>query len=129
VFFIMFVSCSAGLRSVDGRLVSMARILGAPPLTMIRTIYWPSILPFVLTGTKLSLPRAIGATIVAEFLISDRGLGYMIENARQQADSTGVFAGIVAVTLLVLVIDIGLQKACAGALSWQPIDRDTALSA
>ncbi|HEX2888021.1 ABC transporter permease [Vineibacter terrae] len=124
VFYIIFIAVFAGLRAVDGRLITMARVMGAAPLQIVRKVYWPGIQPYLFAGLKLALPRALGATIVGEFLVGDRGLGFYIENARQQADTVGVFTGIVIVTVVVLGTDMLLERLQARSLAWRPIDRD-----
>lgn len=124
VFYIIFVASFAGLRAVDRRLVAMARIVGARDWAVMREIHGHAMQPYLFTGFKIALPRALSATIVGEFLVADRGLGFYIENARQQADTTGVFAGVVVVTVLVLGLDRVLQRIEARALRWRPFDRD-----
>lgn len=122
VFYIVFIATMSGLRAIDGRLVSMARIMGASNGRIVRDIYWKSIQPFLFAGFRVALPRAIGATIVGEFLVAHRGLGFYIENSRQQADVVGVFVGIVVVTALVLGLDAILERIYRRVLAWRPID-------
>jgi len=124
VFYIIFVASFAGIRAVDRRLVAMARIVGARDWAIMREIHGHAMQPYLFTGLKIALPRALSATIVGEFLVADRGLGFYIENARQQADTVGVFAGVVVVTILVLGLDKLLQRIEARALRWRPVDRD-----
>lgn len=122
VFYIVYIATMSGLRAIDGRLISMARILGAGKTQIASEISWKSIQPFLFAGFRVAVPRAIGATIVGEFLVANRGIGSYIENARQQADVVGVFAGIVIVTVLVLGIDIILERVYARALKWRMVD-------
>ena len=63
--------------------------------------------------------RAISAAIVGEFLVADRGLGYYIEQSRQTVDPVGVFAGIVLVTVLVMLCDIVLGWLQRRSFRWQ----------
>ena len=88
---------------------------------------WISLLPFFFTGLKIALPRAVSATIVGEFLVATEGVGLYIEHARQVADTTGVFAGIVIAVALVLVINAVVNALERHALTWRPIDRDMEL--
>ena len=122
VFYIVYIATMSGLRAIDGRLISMARILGASQTRITTEIYWRSVQPFLFAGFRVAVPRAIGATIVGEFLVANRGIGSFIEHARQQADVVGVFAGIVVVAILVLGIDIMLEYLYARALKWRPVD-------
>jgi NitT/TauT family transport system permease protein len=127
VFYIIFITTFAGIRGVDQRLIRMARILGASEKVIAREIIWTSLLPFFFTGLKIAFPRAVSATIVGEFLVSTEGVGRYIEHARQTADTTGVFAGIVIAIALVLVINAIVNRVERWALSWRPIEREMEL--
>jgi NitT/TauT family transport system permease protein len=119
VFFMIFITTLSGLRALDRRLVDMGRILGASDWQVVTLIQRHAMLPFLFAGLKLSVPRAISATIVSEFLVADSGLGFYIEQGRQTADTVGVFAGIVLVTLLVLCSDLLLSAWQRSQMHWQ----------
>lgn len=124
VFYIPFVNVFAGIRGVDQRLVRMARIVGASETRISREVYWNSLLPFLFTSLKVSLPRAVSACIVGEFLVSTEGVGHYIEHARELSDTVGVFAGIVVATALVLAVNGMVEYLERRALAWRPTDRD-----
>jgi NitT/TauT family transport system permease protein len=127
VFYIVFITTFAGIRGVDRRLVSMARVIGASERRIAREIIWTSLLPFFFTGLKIAFPRAVSATIVGEFLVSTQGVGRYIEGARQVSDTTGVFAGVVIALALVLVINAILNAIERWALRWRPVEREMEL--
>jgi NitT/TauT family transport system permease protein len=124
VFYIVFITVFAGVRGVDQRLVSMARVAGASERAIARKVIWVSLLPFFFTGLKVALPRAVSAAIVGEFLVATEGIGFSIERARQLSDTTGVFAGIVVAVALVLLINAIVNALERRALKWRPTDRD-----
>jgi len=123
VFYIPFVNVFTGIRGVDQRLVRMARIVGASETRISREVYWNSLLPFFFTSLKISLPRAVSACIIGEFLVSTEGVGHYIEHARELSDTVGVFAGIIVATALVLVINGMVEYLERRALAWRPTDR------
>ena len=127
VFYIVFITVSAGVRNVDSRLIAMARVIGASERTIARKVIWISLLPFFFTGLKVALPRAVSAAIVGEFLVATEGIGFAIERARQLSDTTGVFAGIVVAVALVLMINAVVNALERHALRWRPTDRDMQL--
>jgi sulfonate transport system permease protein len=127
VFYIIFITTFAGIRAVDRRLIDMARIVGAGETTIAREIIWKSLLPFFFTGLKVALPRAVSATIVGEFLVATEGVGHYIEYSRQTSDTTGVFAGIVVATALVLAINAVVNILERRVLGWRPVERDMKL--
>src|SRR5207253_5142453 len=76
VFFFLFFNTLAGVRAMDPKLTAAVRVLGGREWTVTREIAWYTALPYVFAGLKISLPRAIGAAVVGEFIAADRGLGY-----------------------------------------------------
>jgi NitT/TauT family transport system permease protein len=124
VFYVIFIAVFAGIRSVDRRLVNMARVVGASEAAISREIIWNSLTPFFFAALKIALPRAVSAAIIGEFLVGNEGLGYLIESSRQNFDTTGVFAGIVAATALVLVVNAVLTALDRRINAWRPSDRD-----
>jgi sulfonate transport system permease protein len=123
VFYPIFIAVFAGIRNVDRRLISMARIVGASEAAISREVIWNSLLPFFFAALKIALPRAISAAIIGEFLVGDEGLGYMIEYSRQNLDTTGVFTGVVVATALVLVINAALARIDRRLNAWRPVER------
>jgi NitT/TauT family transport system permease protein len=127
VFYIIFITTTAGIRAVDQRLINMARVAGAGEAVIAREIMWKSLLPFFFTGLKVALPRAVSATIVGEFLVATEGIGHYIEYSRQISDTVGVFAGIVIAMALVLAINAVVNAVERRALAWRPVEREMEL--
>jgi len=127
VFYPIFIAVFAGIRNVDRRLINMARVAGASEAAISREVIWNSLIPFFFAALKIALPRAVSATIIGEFLVGDAGLGFMIENSRQNFDTTGVFVGIVIATALVLVINAVLTLIDRRVNAWRPTERDMQL--
>ncbi len=119
VFFMVFITTLSGLRALDRRMVDMGRVLGATDWQLTMHIRRHAMRPFLFAGLKLAVPRAISATIVSEFLVSENGLGYYIEHGRQTADTVGVFAGIALVVMLVAASDLILSAWERRASRWQ----------
>jgi NitT/TauT family transport system permease protein len=122
VFFLILFSTAAGVRGTDVRLVAMARVVGASEQAVARHVVWPGTVPYIFAGLKISLSYAIGAAVVGEMISSNRGLGYLIQAASQDFDTTTVFAGLLALTLLIVVVNEAVQVAERWMLRWRPID-------
>ena len=121
VFFLLFFSTRAGIRSADPRLIAMARVFGTRALMLAREVLLPAALPFVLASLKVAAPRAISAAVVGEFIAADRGLGWYIHDAMLQADTVGIFAGVVVVTLLVVAVNALLERLQRRTLGWREL--------
>jgi NitT/TauT family transport system permease protein len=119
-FFIVYFATLTGVRSLDVRLVDMARILGASEQQIARHVVWPGAVPHVFAGFRVALPYAIGGAVVAEMISSNRGLGYFIQIGAMNFDTTQIFVAVVMVTLIVLVTAAILSRCEAFLLRWRP---------
>lgn len=77
-FFPMLVNAFRGLRSADGEVKELLYTLSASPLQTLFIVRLPAAVPFLLNALKLSACTCVVASIVAEWLASDRGLGFLI---------------------------------------------------
>jgi NitT/TauT family transport system permease protein len=118
VFYPVFIGVIAGMRHVDPELVHMVHVLGAGSFTAARLVVWYSMLPFFFAALKIAVPRGVSAAITGELLVGEEGIGYLIESARQNADTVGVFAGLTVATTMVMAATVivgRIQSAVAGA--------------
>ena len=93
---------------------------------MARHVVWPGAVPYIFAGLKISLSYSIGAAVVGELISSNRGLGYLIQAAANDFDSTTVFAGLIALTILVVAVSELVTVAERRLLSWRPADGEPA---
>ena len=105
VFFIVFMNTVAGVRSVDRGLIDVARVFGAGRLTLIRKVLIPAAAPSIMAAIRVTFSRAMVGAILAEFIASTAGLGYMIVRAARQFDIATVFAGVVVIAALVMLVN------------------------
>ncbi|MDF2935696.1 MAG: transporter permease [Paenibacillaceae bacterium] len=94
-FFPLYVNTFLGIRSVDARLMEVARVLEYDTRSRIVKLVVPSALPNVLLGIRLSLGAAWLGLVVAEMMGSSAGVGYLIMDARYFSITSLVFAGII----------------------------------
>lgn len=119
-FFLSFFNTFTGVRQVDSKYVSIARVAGASRLDVMRKVILPSASPWIIAGLRISIPYAIVAAIVGEFIASTQGLGYRIVLSSQQFNTTGTLGGVIVVMLVVMVANLLLDKAEGYLLRWQP---------
>lgn len=121
VFFLIFFSTLAGIRSADPRLLALSRVFGAGRWLIAREVLLPTAVPFVLASLKVAAPRAISAAVVGEFVAAQSGLGHYIHESMNQADSVGVFAGVIVVTIVVVLVNVLLEKLQRRLLGWRDL--------
>ena len=103
-FFPIVVSSVAGFKSVDPDVMDFARSTGASPTRMFFKIRLPQALPEIFTGLKIGAALSATAAVVAEFVASDRGLGYLLQQYNGQLETPMVFAIIVLLSLIGLAV-------------------------
>jgi ABC-type nitrate/sulfonate/bicarbonate transport system permease component len=96
----------AGVQAVEKELIWSARNLGARERELMWQVLLPAASPQILTGLQVALPIALIVAVVAEMMMGGYGMGGAMIQASRMADSRGVFAGIVEVS----VVGWGLVK-------------------
>jgi NitT/TauT family transport system permease protein len=119
VFFIVYFNVEAGLRNVQGVLIDRARLMGAGGFGLMREIYFPASLVWLLSSLKVSVGFAFLGAIVAEYLGATAGIGSLIAVAQSQNDPNGVMAGLLVVFLSVVPLDRLLAKIERRADAWR----------
>ena len=104
VFFVMFFSTYQGVRDADRVLIDNVRMLGASERQLVRHVLIPSALTWIFSSLQTSLGFAMVGAVVGEYLGSTRGLGYVISQAEGTFDTTGVFAGMTVLGIVVLMV-------------------------
>jgi len=120
VFFVVLFNTIAGLRSVDPDLINMARVVGSNRMQVITKIKVPSAFPFVMTGIRVGLPNALIGAIVAEFISSNVGVGYLIVRASMLFDTARLFAGVIVLAAIVYALNEILVRVERHVLRWRP---------
>ncbi len=120
VFFIVFYNTFQGVREADQRVIDKARMLGASDWQVIRYVQFPSAVTWILSSLHTSVGFALAGVVVGEYLGSTKGIGYLVSFAEGNFDSTGVFAGMTVLAVLVMVIEVSILPVERRLLRWQP---------
>jgi NitT/TauT family transport system permease protein len=124
VFFIVFFNTYNGVREVDPVLLNNARMLGASERHLMRHVLVPSALTWIFSSLHTSIGFAMIAVVVGEYLGSSRGVGYLIAQAEGVFDTTGVFAGMVVLSAVVLVVGASVNRLERRLMRWKQPQRD-----
>jgi NitT/TauT family transport system permease protein len=128
-FFPIVVSSIAGFKSADRDVMDFARTTGAGRLRMFMKISLPQALPHIFTGLKVGAALAATAAVVAEFVASDKGLGYLLLQYNGQLDTPMVFATIVILSLIGLAVYYAVEIVERLAVPWHVSQQATARDA
>jgi NitT/TauT family transport system permease protein len=103
-FFPIVISTTAGLNAVDPALLRLCRSLTATQWQTFIQVRLPASLPFIFNGMKISMTFALIGVIVAEFITSQSGLGYIILFAGSQLNTPIVMAAIIILCIVGLLL-------------------------
>ena len=119
VFFITFFNTYQGVRSADRVILDNVRMLGATERQLVRHVLVPSALTWIFSSLQTSLGFAMVGAVVGEYLGATRGLGYVIAQAEGTFDTTGVFAGMTVLALVVVAVSAAVSRAERWLLRWR----------
>jgi NitT/TauT family transport system permease protein len=103
-FFPVVVATIAGLKAVEPEMLDMVRSMGAGSVQAMLKVQIPTALPQVFSGLKIAITSAVVGAIVAEFVGSDTGLGYLLLTSTATLDGSLVWSAL----LILVVIGIAL---------------------
>ena len=120
VFFLTFFNTYAGVKGVDIELKNVLRIMGASERQILFKVTIPATVPWIATGLKISVPYAIVAAVVGEFIAASKGLGYLINYNTSLFSTTGALGGILILALVVVLCNEAISRTEAHFLRWRP---------
>lgn len=110
VVFVVFYNVYQGVQEIDRDLLDVAKSLRANRLQTLRWIVVPSLVPWLITGLRLSIGIALIGAVIAELIAASKGLGYYIKYSSNLLDVTGVFAGLVVITVVAITLEQLLKR-------------------
>ncbi|WP_179963639.1 ABC transporter permease [Mycobacterium marseillense] len=105
VVFPLYLNTFSAIRQVDPTMVETAQVLGFSFAQRVTRILVPSTAPQVLVGVRQSLAIAWLTLIVAEQINADKGIGFLINNARDFLRIDIIIFGLTIYALLGIVTD------------------------
>ncbi|MGQ0663035.1 MAG: ABC transporter permease [Pseudomonadota bacterium] len=114
----ILVTISVGARSVERAHLDVARSFGARGLALTIKVVVPAVVPFVFTGLRIGLVRAIHAMIIAELFLAAVNLGSLMKQAALRFDTGALLAVVVVLAVFGLIVQEGLRAIEARLLPW-----------
>jgi NitT/TauT family transport system permease protein len=99
-FFPIVINTHSGVRDISHGLVEVALAEGASERQIFTKIVLPAALPFIMTGIRLAMGRAVVAMVVAEMLATIGGLGASIQRYTVAFATDKLFVVIIALALM-----------------------------
>src|SRR6266576_6309214 len=92
--FPLLINTRDGVKTTPVSLLSAARSFGASEWQIFKSVVLPSTVPFILTGLRLAVGRALIGVFVGELYAATAGIGFMITVAGATFQTDKVFVGV-----------------------------------
>lgn len=102
-FFPILVSSATGFKALDVKLLYLMRSMGASRTQIVTKLRIPEALPQIFGGLEVGIVLSTTAALVAEFIGSNSGLGYLLLQSQGQLETPLVFAIIVIISAMGVV--------------------------
>ena len=92
--FPILINTRDGVKTTPYNLLNAARSFGASEWQIFKSVVLPSTVPFILTGLRLGVGRALIGVMVGELYAATAGIGFMITVAGATFQTDKVFVGV-----------------------------------
>jgi ABC-type nitrate/sulfonate/bicarbonate transport system permease component len=123
--FYVAINTLAGVEASEAKFVTVARSFSASRLQILRSVTLPGSVPYIITGLRQGASRAIVAVIVAEFVSSTQGIGFMIAVSSQFLETANVMLGIVLLAVFGVAVNEVLTRIDRRFDAWRPARNST----
>jgi ABC-type nitrate/sulfonate/bicarbonate transport system permease component len=97
--FSILINTRDGVKTTPVNLLNAARSFGASEWMVFKTVVIPPTVPFMLTGLRLAVGRALVGVLVGELYAATAGIGFMITVAGATFQTDKVFVGVLIFAL------------------------------
>ena len=107
------------VRAVPEELVQTALTLGATRWQAVRTVLVPAALPDIFDSFRVMNAISWTYVILAEFVNTTQGLGYLIDLAGKHLKTAEVFSGILVIGVIGLSTDAAIRVVNRRLFAWR----------
>ncbi|MGL5115305.1 MAG: ABC transporter permease [Beijerinckiaceae bacterium] len=104
------INAYRGARFVEPRLIEAARMLGTGNFRTIVEVLLPAAVPSIIAGLRVSAGLGWQSLVGAELIVAAAGVGFMMVQAQGSVQTTTVMAGMLAIGLVGMLIDVLLRQ-------------------
>src|SRR5436305_1172030 len=108
------ISAYRGARFVDSKYIEAAQMLGTSSLRTIVEVLLPASFPSIVAGLRVGAGLGWQSLVGAELIVASAGVGYMMVQGQSNISTPTVMAGMLAIGLVGLLIDVALRQMEAG---------------
>jgi NitT/TauT family transport system permease protein len=121
--FPILVNTYGGVRNVSRGIVEIALVEGASEAQVFSKTIVPASLPFLMTGIRLAVGRAVVGMVVAEMFTAINGLGGSILNYSNAFATDKMFVAIILLVLLGVLLTQAVRQLERRFAGWKETER------
>jgi len=99
-FLPILITTTRGLMEVEPELLDLVKSLKGSRWQIFTKIQLPGSLPYIFSGMKVAVVLAVAGAIVGEFIGSEEGLGYLMQQVQVDLDTPAMFMAVLLITLI-----------------------------
>ena len=104
------INAYRGARGVDIRFLEAAAMLGVGHLRTITEVLFPAAVPSIIAGLRIAAGLGWMSLVGAELIVASSGMGYLIVKGQSAIATDIVMAGMLAIGMVGVVIDLALRR-------------------
>ena len=118
--FPLLINTRDGVKTTPANLLTAARSFGASEWQIFKSVVLPSTVPFILTGLRLAVGRALIGVMVGELYAATAGIGFMITVAGATFQTDKVFVGVLIFAICGMLLTDVIDRYEARFDKWRP---------
>jgi NitT/TauT family transport system permease protein len=118
VFFVAFFNAYEGGTTISPALINNASLLGASRWQLLRSLRGPYVLAWTFASLPLAITFSVITVVTCELLTGYPGMGFLLESATSNSDSTLTFATTIILSVVGLAIVMGAELLRNRVLHW-----------
>jgi ABC-type nitrate/sulfonate/bicarbonate transport system permease component len=118
--FPLMINTRDGVKTTPVNLLNAAKSFGASQWQIFGSVVLPSTLPFILTGLRLAIGRALIGVFVGELYAATAGIGFMVTVAGATFQTDKVFVGILIFIIVGLIGTNAVDRVERRFDKWRP---------
>ncbi|MFI5622248.1 ABC transporter permease [Nocardioides sp. NPDC051685] len=122
-FWQMLVQVLYGTQDVDPVARDTARSFRFSAVRRIRSVLWPTALPYVMTGFRLAAAVALVLEVSGELIIGSPGLGNRLAVAQSSGAVDKLYAIVIVTGILGVTVNLGARWIERRTMRWHPSQR------
>lgn len=119
-FFPIAINAFHGVRTVDRNLVAVAESFGASRRRLFTTVVLPSTVPFISTGARVGVGRAMAGVIVGEFYTAEAGIAHRAFKAGHTLQIDQMLFAALVITIIALLAFRAVRALERRFTHWRP---------